>query len=145
MNEVRNIERPTPGVEVTAPNGFGQQRPHFRLQRPPRKELIVHRATDEQAHRECEWKHSERRSLFETFVCASLTTLTLTQKAFSWKPFGSEQSCGCTGTAPVAYCSLGPYRLLCREEMTLSLRKKGLGGVSVQRVEAPLASLLFLY
>src|SRR5215217_1266224 len=86
MNEVRNIERPTPGVEVTAPNGFGQQRPHFRLQRPPRKELIVHRATDEQAHRECEWKHSERRSLFETFVCASLTTLTLTQKAFSWKP-----------------------------------------------------------
>src|SRR5215211_3510577 len=92
MNEVRNIERPTPGVEVTAPNGFGQQRPHFRLQRPPRKELIVHRATEEQAHRECEWKHSERRSLFETFVCASLTTLTLTQKAFSWKPFASERA-----------------------------------------------------
>ena len=92
MNEVRNIERPTPGVEVTAPNGFGQQRPHFRLQRPPRKELIVHRATEEQAHRECEWKHSERRSLFETFVCASHTTLTLTQKAFSWKPFASERA-----------------------------------------------------
>src|SRR5215207_1170414 len=50
---------------------------------PPKSRLI---------ESECEWKHSERRSLFETFVCASLTTLTLTQEAFSWKPFASERA-----------------------------------------------------
>jgi hypothetical protein len=68
---------------------WSRQRPHFRLQRPPRTEPIVRRATEEQAQTECEWKRGKRRSL-RAFVCASVTTLTLTRKAFPWKPFVSE-------------------------------------------------------
>jgi hypothetical protein len=74
---------------------WSRRRPHFRLQRPPRTEPIVHRATEEQAQTECEWKRGKRCSL-RAFVCASVTTLTLTRKTFSWKPFERERGRICS-------------------------------------------------
>jgi hypothetical protein len=46
----------------------------------------MHRATEEQAQSECEWKRGKGVSSW--IVGASVITLTLTKAAFSWKPFG---------------------------------------------------------
>ena len=67
---------------------WSRQRPHFRLQRldPGRNPSCTEPLKSEL--KESANGSVARGVLFAAFVSASVTTLTLTQKAFSWKPFG---------------------------------------------------------
>jgi hypothetical protein len=49
----------------------------------------MHRATEEQAQSECEWKRG--KGVLSWIVGALAITLTLTRAAFSWKPFESKK------------------------------------------------------
>ena len=76
---------------MTAPNGSGRDRGRTLdcSALSPGTKLIMHRATEEQAQSECEWKRGKGVSSW--IVGASVITLTLTKAAFSWKPFASER------------------------------------------------------
>src|SRR5215208_3934972 len=50
----------------------------------------MHRAPEEQAQSECEWKRA--KGVRSSWIAGALVpTLALTREAFSWKPFGSKR------------------------------------------------------
>jgi len=49
----------------------------------------MHRAPEEQAQSECEWKRGKGVSSW--IAGALVPTLALTREAFSWKPFGRKR------------------------------------------------------
>ena len=50
----------------------------------------MHRAPEEQAQSECEWKRA--KGVRSSWIAGALVpTLALTREAFSWKPFGRKR------------------------------------------------------
>ncbi len=79
-------------VEVTAPNGSGQEQRGRTLDCSALTPDETHHAPSHRrdgAQSECEWKRG--KGVPSWIVGALVITLTLTREAFSWKPFVSKR------------------------------------------------------